>query len=276
MAATGQDFSRQDRQERQGPDSELSEFFLAILAILARAFPEVGLMPDLQRMNESRRHPDSLGMKSGQVFLIDDDSCRRDTFAAVLARCRYALQTFDDAPTFLGTVDYEQIPAAACVVAPLNLAPLNGVELLDVLHADRVRLPAILFGASADLPLAIKAMRYSASHVLWQPFSTSLLLDVIAGVLREWSACSALVAGQSNRELQRVEDRVATLSKRQRQVLRHVVAGDCNRQIAVALGISVKTVELHRACMMRKMQADSLIALFRMMSTARLGLEQHT
>ena len=116
----------------------------------------------------------------------------------------------------------------------------------------------------------MKAARYSGTYILWQPFAASLLVEVIASMLREWGSSPHTVLAS---ECATIEDRLASLSRRQRQVLRHVFEGNGNRAIAEALGISIKTVELHRACMMKKMRADSVVALVRMMSDVRRSLE---
>jgi two-component system, LuxR family, response regulator FixJ len=215
-------------------------------------------------------------MTHGHIYLIDNDRGRRDSLAATLQEQRYGLEVFDDAPTFLNRIDYERIPPSACVVTYLSLAPLSGVELLDVFRADRVTLPTILIGATSELALAVKAMRYGASYVLWRPFNATLLVDVVNSVLREWSDVAQSHAASDERDLQSLEDRFSSLSRRQRQVLRYVFEGNGNREIANALGISIKTVELHRACAMKKMRADSVIALVKMMADFRHASEQVT
>lgn len=217
-------------------------------------------------------------MNCGHIYLIDNDRSRRDGLARDLEDHSYAVQVFDDAPTFLDRTDYASVPPSACVLTYLTLAPLSGVELLDVFRADRVTLPTVLIGATTELPHAVKAMRYGASYVLWRPFATSLLIDVLHNVLREWSDSAATPAVEAPAErvsLRSLEDRFSSLSRRQRQVLRYVFEGNGNREIATALGISIKTVEVHRACVMKKMQADSIIALVRMMADFRHALEQN-
>ncbi len=214
-------------------------------------------------------------MNRGHIYLIDNQRTRRDNLGQSLAACGYQLQSFDDAPAFLQDVDYERVPDRTCVLTHLDLAPISGVELLDVFRSDRVTLPIVLIGALSELQLAVKAMRYSGTYILWRPFTTSLLEQVVTSVLREWNEpprSNGADTGQSS--FRALEDRFASLSRRQRQVLRYVFEGNGNRAIAERLGISVKTVELHRACMMKKMHADSVAALIRMMSEYRHALER--
>jgi FixJ family two-component response regulator len=216
------------------------------------------------------------GMTHGHIYLIDSDRGRRASLAATLQEQQYGLEVFDDAPAFLNGIDYERIPPSACVVTYLSLAPLSGVELLDVFRADRVTLPTILIGTTTELALAVKAMRYGASYVLWRPFTAALLIDVVKNVLREWGEAPPAPPANDQNNLRSLEDRFSSLSPRQRQVLRYVFEGNGNREIANALGISIKTVELHRACAMKKMRADSVIALVKMMADFRHALEQST
>jgi two-component system response regulator FixJ len=214
-------------------------------------------------------------MNRGHIYLIDNQRTRRDNLRESLEACGYQLQSFEDAPAFLQDIDYERVPDRTCVLTHLDLTPISGIELLDVFRSDRVTLPIVLIGALSQLELAVKAMRYSGTYILWRPFATSLLEQVLASVLREWNeAPRNTAADPEQHSLRALEERFASLSRRQRQVLRYVFEGNGNRAIAERLGISVKTVELHRACMMRKMHADSVAALIRMMSEYRHALER--
>jgi two-component system response regulator FixJ len=212
-------------------------------------------------------------MNRHHVYLIDNDSSRRARLAAMLDAEQLRAWPFDNVPGFIQWIDYDHLPPSACVLTHLTLAPMNGVELLDVLRADGVSLPIVLIGSPGELRLAINAMRYGSTCVLWQPFAPALLNDVLRTVLSEWRSPAPVASDDASHA---VEARFATLSKRQREVLRQVFTGNGNHTIARKLGISVKTVELHRACMMKKMQADSLVALIRMMSNYRAALEPHS
>jgi two-component system, LuxR family, response regulator FixJ len=214
-------------------------------------------------------------MNRGHIYLIDNDPGRRLDLAGALKEHGYGLSAFEHVPGFLDGIDYDRLPDAACILTHLRLTPMSGVELLDVLRADRVALPAVLIGTAAERQLAVKAMRYGGTFILWRPFPASLLHEVIASVLTEWSETPAPRAPDSDRSAMRAfEDRLTSLSLRQRQVLRRVFEGSANRDIAADLGISVKTVELHRSEMMKKMHADSVASLIRMMSDYRHSLER--
>jgi two-component system, LuxR family, response regulator FixJ len=214
-------------------------------------------------------------MNRGHIYLIDNDRGRRTDLAETLKGRGYGLSAFEHVPGFLDGIDYDRLPDAACIVTHLRLTPMSGIELLDVLRADRIALPSVLIGTTAELNLAVKAMRYGGTYILWRPFPASLLDEVIASVLREWSERPASRAHDSDESTMRAfEGRLESLSLRQRQVLRRVFEGSANRDIADDLGISVKTVELHRSEMMKRMQADSVASLMRMRSVYRPALER--
>jgi two-component system response regulator FixJ len=211
-------------------------------------------------------------MNRDHVYLIDNDRRRRAQLAEMLDAGKQRLWRFDSVPSFIDWIDYQRIPSSACVLTHLTLEPMNGIELLDVFRADGISLPTVLIGSSSELHLAIKAARYGGTYVLSWPFSAALLNEVIATMQNEWSEAMP----RSIDESYDIEQRIASLSKRQREVLRQVFAGNANRAIASALGISIKTVELHRACMMKKMGASSVVALIRMLGNCRQALEQRS
>jgi two-component system response regulator FixJ len=215
-------------------------------------------------------------MSRNHVYLIDNDRERRARLAAMLDAKQQQVWSFDSVPSFIQWVDYERLPHCACVLTHLTLAPMNGVELLDVFRADGISLPSVLIGTTSELSLAIKAMRYGSTCVLWWPFPATVLNDAVATIQVEWRRPASPPTDATSDTPQSVEERFASLSRRQREVLRQVFAGHGNRAIAHVLGISIKTVELHRACMMKKMRADSVVALIRMMSNHGCALERRT
>ena len=150
----------------------------------------------------------------------------------------------------------------------IGLSQISGLDLLDVLAADQVRLPVILMTAPQEFQLAAKSLDYEDSYVLKMPFSDQELLTIVGGVMKAW--CSD---EQRQRELETFA-RIASLSPRQRQILTQVFCGVSNRAIANKLGISVKTVELHRSCMMKKMRAESLIELIKMATPYRQYMQE--
>lgn len=212
-------------------------------------------------------------MNRHHVYLIDNDRRRRAQLAEMIDAGRQQLRSFDSVPGFIQWIDYERLPPSACVLTHLTLEPMSGLELLDVFRADGVSLPTVLIGSASELHLAVKAVRHGGTYVLCWPFSAAILNEVIVTMVSEWNESAPTVLDDGDETSHSIEERLASLSRRQREVLRHVFAGNGNRTIASTLGISIKTVELHRACMMKKMGASSVVALIRMLSHCRQALE---
>lgn len=196
-----------------------------------------------------------------QIYLIGLDVMTAPQ-RATLARRYEGLKYFDDAAQFTAWIDYARMPSRACIVMPLRHAPLSGIDLLDILRADHVATPVVLITGANELIDAVRTTRYDGVHTLWPPFEIQRVIDTVDRALLESDRRRA----EHDADPTSLEERIASLSLRQRQVLHCVFAGAANRSIASDLGISVKTVELHRACMMKKMQADSVIELIRMLA----------
>ncbi len=175
-----------------------------------------------------------------------------------------SVRRFDDAAVFTDWLDYANMPTHTCVLMPLRHRPLSGLDLLDILRADMVAMPVVLLARSEELIDAVRTTRYDGVYMVWQPFGQARILDAINRALSEWDIARDIVIEPA--PCISLKERIATLSMRQRQVLHYVFAGNANRAIADHLGISVKTVELHRASMMKKMQADSVVDLIRMLA----------
>lgn len=206
-----------------------------------------------------------------QIFLIGPDA-DWDKHMSCLADRFHALRRFDDAATFTTWIDYSRLPANACVAMRLKSAPLSGLDLLDILRADMVLLPVVLLARADELLDAVRTTRYDGVYTVWQPYRNAHLISAIERALREWDVghdCSG-----NARPCATIEERIESLSMRQRQVLHQVFAGNANRAIAGELGISIKTVELHRACMMKKMQAASVVDLIRMLADFGRALQE--
>ena len=116
-------------------------------------------------------------MSRNHVYLIDNDRARRAQLAQMLCAEQHQLWSFDSVPGFIQWIDYERIPASACVLTHLTLAPMNGVELLDVFRADGISLPTVLIGSASELQLAMKALRYGNTYVIWRPFTAAMLVS---------------------------------------------------------------------------------------------------
>lgn len=197
------------------------------------------------------------------VHVIDDDESVRKSLDFLLRAAGFRTATYDSAGAFL-----ERLAEAApgCVVTDVKMPEVSGVDLLKRLRALDVRMPVIVITGHADVPMAVEAMKSGAVDFLEKPFDDEVLIA---------SVRTALAAAESaaEREAARhdLRSRIATLSRREREVLDGLVAGKPNKTIAWDLGISPRTVEIYRANVMTKMRAVSLSELVRMTMLAEVA-----
>jgi two-component system response regulator FixJ len=194
------------------------------------------------------------------VHVIDDDQAMRESLAFLFKSAKIAVETYDSAKAFL-----DRLPDAkdGCVVTDVRMPGMSGIELLKQLREMKNMIPVVVITGHGDVPLAVEAMKYGASDFLEKPFDDDLLLTAVR------TALSDRASDQEN-QAQRlvIEERLAKLSTRERQVLDGLVAGHPNKTIAFDLGISPRTIEIYRANVMTKMEAASLSELVRMALTA--------
>ena len=196
------------------------------------------------------------------VHVIDDDDSARQSLEFLIDCAGLRVRSYASAVEFLAAVpDMEH----GCIVTDVRMPEMSGIELLGRLKALGVRDPIIVITGHADVPMAIQAMKEGVADFIEKPFSD----DAILGAIR------AAVARQSDRaqadeERAQVNERLATLSQREREVLEGLVEGHANKVIAFDLDISARTVEVYRANVMTKMHARSLSELVRMVTIARL------
>ncbi|PVM89188.1 DNA-binding response regulator [Caulobacter radicis] len=194
----------------------------------------------------------------GAVCLVDDHGEFRQSAAWWLESLGYAVSTFDGARAFLDAGDP---PADACLLLDVRMPDMSGLELLDALKARGCERPVIFMTGHGDVPLAVEAMQKGAVTFLEKPFQEAALEAALERAFAQVRPVQT--PGQ-----QAYTRRVAGLTEREREVMALVVAGKVNKVIAYDLGISPKTIELHRSRIMTKMEATSLTRLVRMAVTA--------
>jgi two-component system, LuxR family, response regulator FixJ len=190
------------------------------------------------------------------VHIIDDDEALRDSLAFLLDSSGIAARSYDSAATYLAD---PRRGASGCIVTDVRMPGMSGIDLLRKLKADGVSMPVIVMTGHGDVPLAVEAMKLGAFDFVEKPFDDEALLASVRAALGEGARHSLQEA-----ERQQIEARLALLSARERQVLDGLIAGQANKVIAYELGISPRTVEIYRANVMTKMQANSLSELVRM------------
>jgi FixJ family two-component response regulator len=197
-----------------------------------------------------------------QVFLVDDQPAVLKALSRLLSSAGYAVRSWDSAQTFL-----DELPehgAGGCLVLDLSMPEMGGLALQQALAARASALPIIFLTGHGDIDTGVRAMKLGAADFLTKPVDDERLIAAIGLALEQQRA-----ARSGNDELDSIRQRLAALTPRETEVLDLVVEGLLNKQIAAALGTVEKTVKVHRARVMTKMQVRSVSALVRLVDRAR-------
>ena len=197
------------------------------------------------------------------VFVVDDDPSVRTAVKRLLASVGLQCETFSTAAEFLIRCE---LGVSGCLVLDVRMPGASGLDLQRILNQAETDLPVIFVTAHADVPLTVRAMKAGALEVLTKPFDDQALLDAVYQALEQ-----ERVRSHDREELHRLRDRFETLTAREREVMALVVTGLLNKQIAGELGTAEKTIKVHRAQVMHKMEADSLAELVRMADRLKAG-----
>jgi FixJ family two-component response regulator len=197
----------------------------------------------------------SLIPKKGTVYVVDDDEGVRDSLQWLLEGKDYRVRCYDSAETFLSCYDPREV---ACLIVDIRMGGMTGLELQDRLIERRSPLPVVFITGHGDVPMAVSTMKKGAMDFIQKPFQEEALLSLVERMLEQ--------ARESFNAYQNTASREALLAKltsREAQVLERIVAGRLNKQIADDLGISIKTVEAHRANIMEKLGANTVADLLK-------------
>ena len=202
------------------------------------------------------RNPRSMSSHTHTVFLVDDDASVRRALTRLIKSAGHQVQTFSSAREFLDTVP--QTAGPACLVLDIRMPGLSGIDLQRQLQATSHTLPIIFITGHGDIPMSVKAIKAGAVDFLPKPVKDTDLLRAIE------QAVARSVDDRAERdELEDIQRRVEKLTPREREVMALVVRGLLNKQIAFELGTVEKTIKVHRARVMKKMQVGSLAELVR-------------
>lgn len=190
------------------------------------------------------------------VFIVDDDEAVRSSLKALLRSQGFGVEAFASAEDFLAS---GAAGRSGCVIVDIRLPDMDGLALQEELVQRKTGLPVIIVTGHGDVPLAVRAMKAGAIDFLEKPYDETELIDSIQRALND-----AEHVHQRALAVHEAEARIATLTERERQVLELLAAGRPNKVIAYELDTSPRTIEIHRARVMEKMQAKSLADLVRM------------
>jgi two-component system response regulator FixJ len=190
------------------------------------------------------------------VFIVDDDEAVRDSLAFLMQSVGLGTECYDSADSFLQAGVSQR---AGCLLLDIRMPGMSGLELQWVLAERGIRLPVIFISGHADVPMAVRALKAGAFDFVEKPFNDQLLLDSVQRAIE-----ADRQRRQSEAQLGEWRALMATLTPREREVMELVVDGAANKVIGAALGVSLKTVEAHRARVMDKLKADSISHLVRM------------
>jgi FixJ family two-component response regulator len=196
------------------------------------------------------------------VFVVDDDVSVRESLELMIKFAGWQPETFASAGEFLAR---PRTSLPSCLVLDISLPDLNGLELQKMIASERTDMPIIFITGHGDVPMTVKAMKGGAVEFLTKPFDDEVLLSAIRHAIKR----SAAVLDEQS-EMMTLRSNYESLTPREQDVMRCVVAGMLNKQIGMKLGISEITVKAHRGKMMQKMKAESLADLVK--TAVRLGL----
>jgi FixJ family two-component response regulator len=197
----------------------------------------------------------ALSAQRGVVYVVDDDEAVRDSIQWLLEADGFRVKNYESAETFLARYDPREL---ACLILDVRMAGMSGMELQDKLIERKAPLPIIFITGHGDVPMAVQSMKKGALDFIQKPFDEQQLRAMVVKMLD--------AAREKHAEFQDTATRDALLAKltgREGQVLERIVAGRLNKQIADDLGISIKTVEAHRANIMEKLGANTVADLLK-------------
>jgi FixJ family two-component response regulator len=190
------------------------------------------------------------------VFVVDDDSSVRKSLARLLTTAGYTVEAFASAKEVLARAPY---PGACCLLLDMRMPGMTGLELQETLTAMGRRMSIVFLTGHVDVPMSVRAMKRGAADLLTKPVDDTILLAAIDRALTK----DGKDLGEEA-QVAEARKRVALLTPRETEVFALVVTGMLNKQVAAALGISEKTIKVHRARVMEKMRAGSVAELVRL------------
>ncbi|AJG18886.1 MULTISPECIES: response regulator transcription factor [Cupriavidus] len=200
--------------------------------------------------------PNPTSHRGETVFIVDDDEAMRDSLTWLLEGNGYQVRSFTSAEQFLSAYDSGQV---SCLILDVRMPGMSGPELQERMIAENINIPIVFITGHGDVPMAVSTMKKGAIDFIEKPFDESELRSLVERMLQK-----ARTDHSAAREQRAAKDLLGKLTTREQQVLERIVAGRLNKQIADDLGISIKTVEAHRANIMEKLNVNTVADLLRL------------
>lgn len=197
------------------------------------------------------------------VYIVDDDEAVRDSTSLLMQSVGLAVETYPRADAFLNAFRSDAI---ACLVLDVRMPGMSGTELQSVLKERGIDVPIIFITGHGDVPMAVNALQAGAVDFLQKPFRQQELLDRVNMVLDEEAALRESLADRAS-----IQQELESLTPREQDVMKYLMDGEANKVIAIELGISERTVEIHRARVFEKLGVRNVARLVRKVMAARQG-----
>lgn len=191
-----------------------------------------------------------------KVYVVDDDAAMRKSLRWLIESVGLEVEAFASANEFLDAITTD---AAGCLLLDVRMPGMSGLDLQEQLKQKRVSLPVIMVTGHADVPMAVRALKSGAFDFIEKPFNDQVLLERVQRAIEFEEQAQTEHAKRAE-----IDGRIESLTPRERQVMEMVVNGMANKQIAAELGLSEKTIEVHRKHVMDKMRAGNVADLIRM------------
>jgi two-component system, LuxR family, response regulator FixJ len=190
------------------------------------------------------------------VFIVDDNNSVRDSLRWLVQSVGLNVETYASAQEFLDSYDYGR---AGCLLLDVRMPGMSGLELQEKLAEENIDIPIIIITGHGDVPMAIRAMKSGAMDFIEKPFNDQMLLERIQQAIEVDAKTRT-----AKSEFDKIQECMDLLTPREREVMDLLALGKCNKTIAAELGLSARTVEIHRGRVLEKMNAGTVCELARM------------
>lgn len=204
-------------------------------------------------------------MTDRTVFLVDDDEAIRHSASFMLRHAGFMVKTYPDGISFLEQIKGDQ---EGCILLDVRMPGMDGLAVQNALNQRGINLPVIILTGHGDVPVAVEAMKGGALEFLEKPYEKQALVGAIENAFSSLDSQTA-----DDKRSREAQAKLTSLTPREMEVLECLVDGQTNKDIAQTLSISPRTVEIHRAHMMEKLQADSLSNALRLAFLAGIGVD---